>query len=203
MDLANISTTTYLSIFGVLVLLICITLIFTQRATPLRTPQRIKGFGVELEISVLTLLVLVGFVLSLSSIYMQVSGYQQQVISSQKQLALLDIEIALARKQLEAAKKIDMTVYVKLADNSGLSNQPRLGDLTANYYLRGQADKPIQADISRGIEANSYSVLFKNLTPDTYVESLEVADAKTNRVWVKTNFFPLNPTYDLKREESP
>ena len=198
MDLASTPTVTYLSIFGVVILFICVILILTKRAlTPIR-PEKIKAFGVELEISVLTLLVLVGFVLSISSIYLHVNGYQQQVISSQKDLEKRNTEVAEARKQLEAAKKIDMIVYVKLPDNSG---QSKLGDLRANYYLRGQADKPIQADISRGIEANSYSVSFKNLTPDTYVESLEVVDEKTNRVWVKKNFFPLNPTYDLKREE--
>jgi len=202
MDLANTPIVTYLSIFGVVILLICITLILTQRAiTPLRTPEKIKAFGVELEVSVLTLLVLIGFVLSISSIYLHVNGYQQQVISSQKRNELLNTEMELTRKQLEAAKKIDMTVYFKLPDNSSPGSQPKLGDLTVKYYLRGQPDKPIQADISRGMEANSYSVLFKNVTPDTHVEILELIDAKTERVWVKKSFFPLNPTYDLKIEE--
>jgi uncharacterized membrane protein YfcA len=59
----QLSATDYLSIFGILVLLICIALIFTRRATSLREPQRIRRFGVELEISVLTLLVLIGFAL--------------------------------------------------------------------------------------------------------------------------------------------
>ncbi|MBA3357584.1 MAG: hypothetical protein H0U18_16915 [Pyrinomonadaceae bacterium] len=122
MDLTSLSATTYLSIFGVVVLFICIALIFTERATPLKTPQRIKGFGVELEISVLTLLVLVGLILSLSSIYIQVTGYQQQLISSQKQLDTLDREVASARRQLEAAKKIDLTVFVNLEGVNNLAH---------------------------------------------------------------------------------
>lgn len=66
MEATGIPATTYLSIFGIVVLLICLALTFTGRATPLRAPQKIKGFGVELEISVLTLLVLIGFCLSIS-----------------------------------------------------------------------------------------------------------------------------------------
>jgi hypothetical protein len=201
MDLTNLYGTTYLSIFGVVILLICIALIFSQRATPLRTPQRIRGFGVELEISVLTLLVLVGLILSLSSIYIQVAGYHQQLSSSKQQLDSLNSEIASAKRQLEAAKKIDMTVYVKLPEGGNPKDMPKLGDLRGTYYLRGQIDKPIPADISRGVNSNSYSVLLKNVTPDTFIDSLEVTDEKTGRVWVKKNFFPLSPNYDLKKEE--
>lgn len=203
MDLANTSPISYLSIFGVVILFVCVTLILTQRAiTPLRTPEKIKAFGVELEISVLTLLVLVGFLLSISSIYLHVNGYQKQVIEFQKNLLERDAQMAEQRKQLEASKKIDMAIYVRLLVNSGSDNQPKLSDLTANYYLRDQSE-PIEVDIGRGVDGNTYKVLFKNITSATYVESLELRDAITGHVWVKQNFFPLNPTYDLKKEGQP
>lgn len=202
MDLTNLSATTYLSIFGVVVLLICIALIFSQRATPLRTPQRIRGFGVELEISVLTLLVLVGFILSLSSIYIQISGYQQQLTSSKEELGTLKSEIALAKSQLEAARKFDMTVFVNLEGASNPSDMPKLGDLRSTYTVRGQSE-PIQAYISRGIDSTNIRLTLKNITPETLIERLEVVDGKTQRVWVKTIFYPLNPTYELKKGEHP
>jgi hypothetical protein len=149
-----------------------------------------------LEVSVLTLLVLVGFALSVSSIYLHINGYQQQVASSQKQNELLNNEIELTRRQLEAAKKIDMIIYFRLP-----GNQPIMDHLTAEYFLHSQPDKRIPAEISKGIGGNSYSILFKSLTPDTFVDVLRIKDGKTKQTWVKENFFPLNPIYDLRKEE--
>jgi hypothetical protein len=202
MRLLTLSATDYLSIFGIIILLISIALIFSGRATSLKAPQRIRGFGVELEISVLTLLVLVGLTLSLSSIYMQVSGYQQQLSSSQQKLNLLSSDISSAQRQLEAAKKIDMTVYITLDGVSSPRDMPKLGDLVSRYYVHGQGEQPVSADVSRGAGSTSISLSLKNLTPETHIDRLEVVDQKFQRVWVKTNFYPLNPTYDLGREAS-
>lgn len=202
MNLPKLSATDYLSVFGIIVLLICIALIFSRRATPLKAPQRIRGFGVELEISVLTLLVLVGFILSLSSIYMQVTGYQQRLASSADELKQLKSDMDSTRRQLEAAKKIDMTAYITLDGVGSPNDMPKLADLTSRYYVHGQGDKPVQAEVSRGAEWTSLSLSLKNLTPETHIDRLEVIDQKSNKVWVKTNFYPLNPTYSLSRDTS-
>jgi hypothetical protein len=201
MEATGISATTYLSIFGIVVLLICLALTFTGRATPLRAPQKIKGFGVELEISVLTLLVLVGFCLSISSIYIHLSGYQKELSASKEQLSSLKNEIDSARKQLEAARKFDMTVFVKLDGVNGRKDMPKLEHLRSFYTVRGQ-DEPIIATVSRGVDSTSVRIGIKNLTPETLIERLDVVDADdTPRTWIMTQFYPLNPTYQLNREE--
>ena len=202
MDLQNTPLITYLSFAGIFVLFLCIILIIFRKTDQIKAPEKIKAFGVELEISVLTILVLIGFLLSISSIYLHVSDYQQQIGLSKNQIEILKNENELRKKELEAARRIDMTVFFRLPVDASSNNQPKLGDLVARYYLRDQPEKPIQTDISRGnYEGNSYRVVLKNLTPDTHIETMEIENLRTKEIWVKKNFFPLNPVYDLKKEE--
>jgi hypothetical protein len=109
---------------------------------------------------------------------MQVTGYQRQIASSQSELEKIKRDAESAKSQLEAAKKIDMIAYITLSDVASPRDMPKLDDLVSRYYLHDQSDKPVAAEVSRGIESTSLRLGLKNLTPNTYIDRMEVIDQK-------------------------
>jgi hypothetical protein len=168
--------------------------------------QKIKGFGVDLEISVLTLFILVGVGFVLTGVYLQMKsfedriaavGAEQSVLKSEREK--LKAERDALQSALERAGKTQMRVLVTL---SGVSTKemPKLEDVEARYFLPGKNDS-IPADVGRGLLLNQLSVSLKDVTHEMIIKRLIVEDRASKRKWYVENFPPLEPHVELRKEE--
>src|SRR5262245_52129694 len=104
-----------LSVAGLVFLFLCVLLISLKREPSLRSRQVIKAFGIELDVSIITVLVLFGFTLAASSIYLQVKNYEKQLAEKQSQLEALD-------SQLRHSGRLTFTPYIVLGGVSSPEN---------------------------------------------------------------------------------
>jgi len=183
-----------LTLLGAVVLLACLALVFTPLGEKLKTPQRIKGFGVDLEVSVLTVFVLIGCLLSLSTFYMQMRNFESSIASAKSESD--GLKLALAQ-----AQKTELYPNISLAGVDQIKDAPKLDWFHCRYLPHGQKDW-IKADVLPGIETTTYRVILRNITTETNIERLECSDddPKTQRTWTKGSFYPLTPSYELKKQ---
>jgi predicted membrane protein len=153
--------------------------------------QKIKGFGVNLEISIFTLFIIIGVILSLTGVYLQITDYEQQLNNSKK-------EEEAAKIALAQANKMEMRVVVSLEGVSE-NDMPKLEDVKCKYFLPG-SDRHIEADVIKGVAQGTFKIILKDVTSRTHVLRLVLEDNATNRKWEKMNFMPLEPVFSLKKE---
>lgn len=153
--------------------------------------QKIKGFGVDMEISIFTLFIMIGVILSLTGVYIQIKDYKQQLYIAKK-------EEGAAKIALAQAKKMEMRIVVSLEGVSE-NNMPKLEDVRCKYFIPG-SDKHIEADVIRGAHSATFKIILKDVTSMTHVIRLVLEDNATNRKWEMVNFMPLEPVFSLKRE---
>lgn len=153
--------------------------------------QKIKGFGVDLEISILTLFIIIGVILSSTGVYFQIKDYEKQLINAKNNEEV-------AKKRLAEAEKMEMRMVVSLEEVSE-NDMPKLEDVKCKYFLPG-SDKPIEADVIKGVSSGSFKIIFKDVNSMTHVIKLVLEDNATNRKWVKMYFMPLEPVFLLEME---
>ena len=158
--------------------------------------QKIKGFGVDLEVSVITLFILIGVILSFTSIYLQLKDYQNQLASAKT-------EVLAAQKALVQSQKMEITALVTLEGVAARNDIPKLEEVRAEYYLSG-SDEPMEAQLSKGYHENQFRVTFKDITRATHIRSLVVQDRSRDnpRRWTIENFMPFEPFYNLAKEKA-
>ncbi|HEX8141179.1 MAG TPA: hypothetical protein VF553_01185 [Pyrinomonadaceae bacterium] len=195
MHLSDLTINSFLTICGILVLLLCLFLIFTQRGAKFKERQILRGFGLELEISVLTLLVLVGFTLSLASIYLQMTNYQSLLAKAQENSKSLELA-------LRQASKIDAYVLVTL-EGVNSREMPRLDDIYCQYYSK-QKGGWSKATVESGLQGNEFLLTLNDINPQMSVERIELRykDPTQKVIWVKKEaFYPLTQSFQLKKED--
>jgi Na+-transporting NADH:ubiquinone oxidoreductase subunit NqrC len=153
--------------------------------------QKIKMFGVDMEVSILTLFIVVGVMMSFSGIYLHISNYEEKIIKA-------NIEKEKAEFALAEAKKMEMKI-VAVLEGVGENLIPKLADIQCEYWLPGD-DKSFKADIIKGITSNSFKIIIKDITPRTHISKLLLRDISNNTSWIITNFMPLEPTFKLIKE---
>ena len=153
--------------------------------------QKIKGFGVELEISIFTLLILIGIILSLTGVFLEIKDYEQQ-------LDAIKQEKEAAKFALSQANQMEMRMVVSL---EGVSENdiPKLEDIKCTYFLPG-SDQHIKADVIKGVGHGTFKIILKDVTSMTHVLRLVLEDKDTNRKWEKMNFMPFEPMFLLTEE---
>ena len=153
--------------------------------------QHIKGFGVELEVSILTLFVIVGLILSSTGLYLQLKDYN----------ALLDsykVEVNSMRTAMERGQKFRMTLVLNLGDLQD-SEMPKLDDVECEIHIIG-IDQPVRVQVNKGILSQQFRITVPDVTTGTYIRRLVLRDRSSNRVWSYDDLIsPLEPSYDLAR----
>ncbi len=153
--------------------------------------QKIKGFGVDLEISVFTLFIIIGVTLSLTGVYLQIKDYKQQVDKAIKQKEAAKIALA-------QANKMEMRIVVSLEGISE-NDMPKLEDVKCKYFLPG-GNGYIEVDVIKGAMSGTFKIILKDVTSKTHVTRLVLEDNSTNKKWEMKNFMPLEPVFSLKME---
>jgi hypothetical protein len=185
-----------LSATGIAFLFICLLLIAFNRVPTLKSPQVIKALGIELDVSIITVLVLVGFTLSVSSIYMQVKNYEGQIADTQGKLEALNVE-------LRRAGKATFSPFVVLEDVSKPEQMPRVSEVVCSYVLvNGGNTSSGNGRLSPGVSANSFQITLDDIPLSAEIRRIEIAEkqASNSRTWIYENLgYPLSPSLIMHR----
>lgn len=196
-NLAPQTVSLILSFLGILILLACLVLIVTKRVPELKSPQIIKGLGLDLNISLITLLVLVGLVLALTSTYLQVRNYDQQISDAQRKVTIL--ESALSR-----AGKVNVNAVVNF-EGVTESDMPDLTNIYCKYYVKGpDGERWVdRAKITPGVYPLDLVLTVEDITPLSSIERIQIWDRNPEkpRSWELNNVGQiLSPRFILKRK---
>lgn len=186
-----------LSLLGIVVLVACLLMVATRRIPELKAPQVIKGFGVDLNVSVITLLVLVGLVLALTSTYLQVKNYDNRLVEADRKLQAMDA--ALTR-----AGKMNVTGLISFEGINDINDMPNLQDVSCRYYVKSPDREGWmeRAKVTPGIYGMDLMVTFENITPMSSIERLELADQNPERprMWAVNDIgYLLSPKFTLRQ----
>jgi hypothetical protein len=186
-----------LPVVGILLLLtIVAALPFSISAAYRDKVQHIKALGVDLNISVLTLLILVGITLSLTGAFFLYHDYEQQLAKLNLLPAQITALDAAHRAELARARQVDVVAFVSL-DGLDSEHPPNPTDMSCKLTLHGGAGSK-EVQVSEGVHKAQYRVLLENMTAEGRIRSLQ-CKLKDGRAWFIDEFNPLEPEYELKR----
>ena len=188
----NQSLNSYLVIAGIVIIFACLLMVLIPKIKDLITlPQELNlsRLGISMKISILTVFVLMGFVLSLSSFALQWRGYVKQAGESSQKVAELTATIQQLETRLKAEQKFDMSILVKpQLESDEILNA---SEWTCTYWLdeSGKASAPITASIDRARGGRHLRVFLKGITPVTRLYRVELK--RGNQFWNAEGFSPL------------
>ena len=190
--------------FGIGIVLFCISAYIFPYGNKFRDKvQTIKGFGVDLQVSVLTVFILMGFVLTFSAVFLQLKGYQDQLKKLEDERTQKSAAIEHMQKQLEQMRKLEVRALVTL-EGLDLKSYTQLSPFECKYLLPGQ-ERAFKADVSEGFlnegAEPTIEITLRDITAETHVKRLTVQDKDHRYKWVLENFEPLQPNYRLKKAE--
>ena len=164
------------------------------------TTQKIKGFGLDLQVSVLALFVLIGLTLSLTGIYLITQDYESKIEElTDYKVKLQNAEHAF-KQALAQARQVDVQALITLND-AGAEGSPDPQKLRCKLFIFGDA-QPRDLRVEKGIQKGEYSVWIDNMNAGTIIRRLVCEDPDENRKWTLEKFNPLNPEYSLARSQS-
>ena len=196
---ANQSLNRWLVIAGIVIIFFCLMAVFVPPIREFTTKLQEFNFsklGISMKVSILTVFVLMGFALSLSSFALQWRGYVKQAGESTAVIAKLDGQIVelekwkseeLARKDL--ARTFDMSILVK-------PRLPRGGVLDISkwscfYRLDrpGKPSDPVRATIELARNGTHLRVFLDDITAETRLFNVELRNGTQS--WFTENVNPL------------
>jgi hypothetical protein len=175
---------------GIVILLFCLgSFVFPYGDRFKGKIQKVKAFGLDLEVSVITFFVIIGVIFSFTGVYIQIKNYEGQLASTKEQLDY-------ANKKLEEKKRQNVTAYITL-ENVDVDSLPSSDDMACKYYFQLD-DKPYSTDVNKTGSGDRYKIELKDVPPAKMIEKLEFKDRVTGRQWIKGGFYPLFPEYVLE-----
>jgi hypothetical protein len=184
---------------GVVLLLLCLLVL----VSPLRdrfsnATQKIQGFGLNLEVSVLTLLVLISVGLMTSGIWMQLQNIDQKLKQLEMAKTAAEEKARRAEEDLARTNKSGIVLFVKL---EGIDDITKLSfpSLQCKYVMASGEER--KADISPAPVINRIKVNLNELQKDTIIDRIVVESTNPTMKWVsQTQFRPFQPVLELKKE---
>ncbi len=182
-----------LPIFGLLMLLFCILSYFFPYGERFRGKiQKIKAFGMNFEVSILALFILIGLAFSCFGIYLFVNNYETQINGYEAKISKIEAKIAEAEKR-------DLVLLISL-EGTNEENEPNFTDLQCYYSCPG-LDQEVRADMSKGYIPDQYKIHLKDIKRTTFIVNLTIEDAANGKKWIKNNFAPFEPYYILELKD--
>jgi hypothetical protein len=191
----------WLVIAGILLIFLCMLALFVPNVKSLLTkPQEFSGLGVNMRVSILTVFVLMGFVLSLSSFALQWQGFMARESDFKNKIATLESEKKQLEEQQTRSRRFDMTIVLK---PKGVNEVLNTDEWSCVYYLEdssGRPSKAITAPLVRVKEGKSFKVTLEGITPETRIYSIKLK--RGNKSWESDGIFPLREgTFEAEPEE--
>lgn len=184
---------------GIVLLILCILVL----VSPLRerfssATQKIQGFGLNLEVSVLTLLVLISVGLMTSGIWMQL----QDVGSKLKQLEIdkttAEEKAKRAEENLANANKIPIAYFVTLEGVPDIGKL-NLQSVSCKYVIASGEER--DGIVSPTASTTRLKVTLPDLQKDTIIDTLTITNSQTHEKWEnRAQLRPLQPTLELVKK---
>lgn len=191
-------------VVGVILVVSCIVLLFLPYGQKYKTPEKFSGFGVQLEVSLLTALAVIGALMTIVPVAFPLYGeYQQfrkQLDDAQRQSTEHLNRISQLERALEESQKFDVWALVTL-EGVTEQNRPSPSDVAGRYLAAGERDYRATV-VTNGITGNQYRVLLTDVDRKTVLQRL-VIEQPGKRRWVYENLLPMEPSLTLKLERTP
>ncbi len=153
--------------------------------------QKVKAFGMDLEVSVITFFVIVGVILAFTGVYFHIQDYETRLVQAQK-------DRDLAKEALVLAQTMEIKAVITL-ENVNEDNMPQLENLQCKYFLYGD-DTPVMVDVIKGYRSDQFKLILRDICPKTNIAQLVLEDLSNGKRWGKENFLPLEPVYELRED---
>jgi hypothetical protein len=174
---------------GIILLLSCVILLMS----PLRdkisgATQKIQGFGLNLEVSVLTLLFLISAALISTGIWVKLGSIKDQLALSRLEKERADAKLQSLREEMDRFKRNSVEAWVTL---DGVDDVSKLKYTALECdFQTSAADAPERCSISRGDFLNRVKVTFPDINKGTKIKALVIKESDApNREWSYTNEF--------------
>jgi hypothetical protein len=187
---------------GLVLLILCLLVL----VSPLRdkfssATQKIQGFGLNLEVSVLTLLVLISVGLMTSGIWMQLQNMNGKLQQLEIEKTTAEEKAKRAEEDLARTSKVGIVTFVKL---EGVNDITKLnfGSLSCKYITASGDER--DANISAASSINRIKVNLTDLQKETVIDKLLIINNQTGEKWVSpVEWRPLQPTIELAKDTAP
>jgi len=167
---------------GIALLLLCIAILLTPLGKRFsEKTQKIQGFGLNLEVSVLTLLVLIAVALMTSGIWLQLQDVSKQLKQLEDDKRRAEESYKSAQDQLENAKKLGMVAFAKLDGVNDVSKL-KLESFSCVFTNAAGDEEKAGLELSKGL--NKIKVIFLDLRRDTVIRSIAITNEQTGDKWV-------------------
>jgi hypothetical protein len=186
--------------FGILIVLFCISsFVFPYGQNFTGKTQKIRGLGLDLEVSILTLLIIIGFVLIFfgGGIWLQLRGINEQLDSLKAEKVKAESRVNDLQEKLDRANSMELVAFIRLEDVDE-SNAPDTNAVECLYET--STGKGGNADVSVAPASGAFKIAVREITRDTAITDLIFRTKDKKRRWKAANsFMPFQPTYELKR----
>jgi len=188
---------------GIALLLLCIAILVTPLGKRFsEKTQKIQGFGLNLEVSVLTLLVLISVALLTSGIWFQLQDVSRQIKQLEEDKKKAEQDYKRAQEQLENAQQLSLIAFAKLDGVNDVSQiKSDIQAFSCSYTNTAGEDEKCRLELSEGL--NKVKIVFLDLRRDTIVRSVTVTNTRTHEKWVhREEHRWLQPEITLTKEPS-
>ena len=191
---------------GLALLLLCVIFLVSPLREKLSTPQKIQGFGLNLEVSVLTLLFIISVGFISCGLWLQLQDISKKLLDLESGKASAETRASDLERQLREAKGTEIVVGIGLEN---VDDTQKLKSLECKYSTQSSTtDLECGKEIARGTTPGEIKITLRNLTRDTVIKSMEISDKDTGRRWISRggsqsldpDFDPLQPVYTFKEK---
>ncbi len=204
---------TVLLALGVLIILISLAAFFVPKMKPLlETRQQFKGFGLELGINTVALLILFGIALTLPGFYLYTKDYEDQVTALyssldrienewKERLRKLEVENESLKEIVEGGKKYDLNAVMQFRPTEA----PPFGSIKnlECSYTTWKGGEPVvlkSGDVQPGPSEGTIEVRIRGLDRDDFIVQLMLKNKTNNTEWVYDKpFKPAKPNLEMVR----
>jgi hypothetical protein len=188
---------------GLVLLLLCLIFLISPLREKLSTTQKIQGFGLNFEVSVLTLLFIISVGFISCGLWFQLQDISKKLVDLESGKVSAETHASDLEKQLREAKNTEIDLVIGL-ENVDIK---KVESLLCSYSTQSSSNLDCSRDIARGSAPNEIKVTLRNLTRDTVIKSMEISDQDPpQRRWISKGgsqnidpeFQPLQPAYIFK-----
>lgn len=208
----NIFSQLIFPIFGMIIILLAIVAyFFRDNKLELKKIQKFSAFGLTMEVSIITGLVLGGMIFCGIGFYLNEYSYEQKFLAEKKISEEKDKSITGLTKQLETEENIinsfktqNITYQLVLDDSDQNTPPPPAKSLTCVFHKNWDpSSDSLEYEVTSSSAQKSYKVTFKNLSLQELSDAtpyIYLMDKNNKKRWFYRSFNPLTPTIFLKNK---